>query len=269
MNPRLKFSFIVAIAMATSLAGVDAWAVRDARPIKLDHRVRTVMYQPDEVVKFTGHYGFQSAIEFEEGEEINTISMGDATSWMMNPVGNRLFLKPVDQDATTNMTLITNRRVYLMELHAREATSIDDENMVFVMRYIFPGQTAEAESVSNYIDSVPLYEALEHPEKFNFAYTISGPERLSPIRIFDDGEFTYFEFRDKNADLPAFFLVDPQGNESIINYRMRDNFVVVERVGAKFTLRYGKEIVCVFNETRTPDGSIMPAAPKPTAAQGK
>lgn len=255
MNQIIRI-FILVIFTANMVAVADANATRDARPIKLDHRVRTIMYQADEVVKFTGHYGFQSAIEFEEGEEIQTISMGDATGWMMNPLGSRLFLKPVEQDATTNMTLITDRRTYLFELHAREATAIDDEDMVFVMRFIYPGQAEAMQTVSNYLDAVPLAEAMEHPEKFNFAYTISGPERLSPIRIFDDGEFTYFEFRDKNADLPAFFLVDREGNESVINYRMRENFVVVERVGAKFTLRYGKEIVCVFNETRTSDGSL-------------
>jgi type IV secretion system protein VirB9 len=256
-------------ALTTSIA--DAYAVREPRPIKLDHRVRTVMYQPDEVVKFIGHYGFQSAIEFEDGETIETISMGDATGWLLSPVGNRLFVKPVDQDATTNMTLITNRRTYLMELHAREAAAIDDEEMVFIMRFIYPGQVAESQAVSTYMDSVPIEDALENPEKYNFAYTISGPDRLSPIRIFDDGEFTYFEFRDKNADIPAFFLVDSMGNESIINYRMRGNYVVVERVGGKFTLRYGKEIVCVFNETRTPSGDPKPKSPvnQSTPAQGK
>lgn len=248
MNAAIKLTHIMMMTLIASGISMNAYAVREARPIKLDPRVRTVMYQPDEVVKFTGHYGFQSAIEFEVGEEISTISMGDSTGWMINPVGNRLFLKPVDQDATTNMTLITNRRTYLFELHAREATAIDDENMVFVMRFIFPGQMADTQAVSQYLDAVPVYDALEHPEKYNFAYTISGPERLAPIRIFDDGEFTYFEFRDKNADLPAFFLVDPEGNESVINYRMRDNFLVVERVAKKFTLRYGVEIVCVFNE---------------------
>ncbi len=265
MNHLLR-SLLLASSMLCAVSISDAYAVREPRPIKLDHRVRTVMYQPDEVVKFVGHYGFQSAIEFEPGESIQTISMGDATGWLLSPIENRLFLKPIDQDATTNMTLITNRRTYLMELHAREATAIDDEEMVFVMRFIYPGQVAEAQAVSNYMDSVPILDAMENPEKYNFAYTISGPERLSPIRIFDDGEFTYFQFRDKNADIPAFFLVDGKGNESIVNFRMRDDFVVVERVGGKFTLRYGDEVVCVFNETRTPDGDPkpMPPANQPT-----
>lgn len=223
-----------------------AWAVREARPILIDHRVRTIIYQPDEVYKYIGHYGYQSAVEFEEGEEIRTISMGDSTAWMMNPSGNRLFLKPLEQDATTNMTLITNRRVYLFELHARETADIDDKDMVFILRFVY--NDGAQSNIKNYLDSVPIPDIENEPGKYNFRYSISGVEDIAPIRIFDDGEFTYFEFRGKNTEVPAFFLVDAQGNEALVNYRTRGNYIVVERVSEKFTLRHGASIVCVFNE---------------------
>jgi type IV secretion system protein VirB9 len=232
-----------------------ALATKEPRPQKLDHRVRTVMYQPDQVFKFTGHYRFQSSIEFAPDEEISTISMGDSTGWMINPSGNRLFLKPVEQDATTNMTLITNKHTYLFELHAAEAGSIDDENMVFIIRFIYPGEDTAA-TVKNYLDAVPLPDLDKNPGKYNFNYTISGPARIAPLRIFDDGEFTYFEFKDKNADIPAFFLVDSLGNEAVINFRTRGNFIVVERVASRYTLRHGNDIVCIFNEAKP-----LPPAP--------
>lgn len=249
-HTRILSIIAVAAIVQFAMVPVAEAAAREPRPIKLDHRVRTVMYQPDEVYKFIGHYGFQSVIEFSPDEEINTISMGDATGWMLNPVGNRLFLKPVEQDATTNMTLITDKNTYLMELHAREAYTIDDDEMVFILRFIYPG-TESTTIVSDFSDAAPVAEALDNPNEFNTSYTVSGPELLAPIRIFDDGEFTYFEFKDLNADLPAFFLVDSNNEESVINFRMRDNFVIVERVGERFTLRYGKTIVCVFNEDIT------------------
>jgi len=222
-----------------------AHATRESHPIQVDHRVQLIMYQPDAVYKFTGHYRYESSIEFEEGEEIKTISMGDSTAWMMNPSGNRLFLKPTEQDATTNMTLITNKRVYLFELHARETDNIDDKNMVFIMRFVYPDNN-QTQTVSNLIDLVPDIE--NNPGKYNLKYTISGTDLIAPIRIFDDGQFTYFQFRNKNADLPAFFMVDSQGNESLINYRTRGDYIVVERVAKQFTLRHGADIVCVFNE---------------------
>ena len=256
---RILLSRLLVAASLVFLPG-SAWATREAKPILTDHRIRTVMYHPDQVFKFLGHYGFQSAIEFAPDEEIKTISMGDSTAWLINPSGFRLFLKPLEPDATTNMTLITNKRVYLMELHARETDDIDDKDMTFIMRFVYSGSGDVAQGVSHYLDSVPLPELEDNPEKYNFNYTISGPESVAPLKIFDDGEFTFFEFKNKNAELPAFFLVDKNGDEALINYRMRGNYVVVERVAEKFTLRHGNEIVCVFNESRLK--SAKPA-PKP------
>ena len=37
-------------------------------------------------------------------------------------------------------------------------------------------------------------------DKYNFNYTISGDDSIAPIKVFDDGVFTYFEFKDKNGN---------------------------------------------------------------------
>ena len=243
--------FLPALAAVSCLMLPQAaMASRTPTPVKTDHRVQMIVYQPDEVYKYTGHYRFQSSIEFAPDEEIRTISMGDSTSWMLNPSGNRLFLKPLDQDATTNMTLITNKHVYLFELHAEETDDIDDKNMIFVMRFVYPDSDNGASSITNYLDNVPAPDISKHPEKYNFNYTLAGADDIAPIRIFDDGEFTYFQFRDKNAEVPAFFWVDTDGSESLINYRTRGDYIVVERVAKRFTLRHGKTVVCVFNEAK-------------------
>jgi len=253
----MKRTKYILLAMGfVALIPAAAHATRESRPIQIDHRVRIVMYQPDAVYKFTGHYRYESSIEFEEGEEIKTISMGDSTAWMLNPSGHRLFLKPVEQDATTNMMVITTKRTYLFELHARETDDIDDKDMIFIMRFIYPDN--QTQTVSNYLDQVPDIET--NPEKYNFNYTISGTDLISPIRIFDDGQFTYFQFRNKNADVPAFFMVNDKGEESLINFRTRGDYIVVERVAKKFTLRHGSDIVCVFNEGKLPSG--LPTAAK-------
>lgn len=247
MLPRIA---ALAIAAAIAFSGA-AQAAREPRPIKIDHRVRTIIYQPDEVYIYTGHYRYQTSIEFAKDETIQTISMGDSTGWMMNPAGNRLFLKPIEQDATTNMTLITNKRTYLFELHARDTDDINDPQMTFILRFIYQDE-GDLQTVGSGLDSVPTLDIAENPQKYNFSYTISGPEATAPLRIFDDGEFTYFQFRDKNTEVPAFFWVDGQGNESLINYRTRGDYIVVERVATRFTLRHGNDVVCVFNEGRAP-----------------
>jgi len=258
----ISFSALLT-AVFISVYAIPAYATRESKPIQIDHRVRLIIYQPDEVYKFTGHYRYASQIEFSHDEEIKTISMGDSTSWMLNPSGYRLFIKPVEQDATTNMTVITSKRTYMFELHARETDDIDDKDMVFIMRFVYPGGEEESggQTVSNYLDTVPSPDS--DPGKYNMKYTISGTDMIAPIRIFDDGQFTFFQFRNKNADVPAFYMVDDKGNEAIINYRTRGDYIVVERVNKKFTLRHGHDIVCVFNDGWNPLGGLPPTLPTP------
>ncbi len=246
LNIDVRFLAFTVILSIAALSANGAYAASDSRSLPVDHRVHVISYQPDQVYKMDGHYRYQSAIEFEKDEEIKTISMGDSTAWMINPSGNRLFLKPIEQDATTNMTLLTNKRVYLFELHAREAADINDPNMVFIMRFVYNDKNATGERTP--LDGVPDID--ENPSKYNTDYTISGSDDIAPLRIFDDGEFTYFKFPDKNADVPAFFWVDNDNKENVINYRTRGDYIVVERVASRLTLRHGGEVVCVFNEKR-------------------
>jgi type IV secretion system protein VirB9 len=222
-----------------------AMALQEPRPIATDSRIRTLRFSPNEVYQFIGHYGYQSTIEFGADEKIQTVSIGDSLAWMVNPSGNRLFLKPIEQNALTNMTVITDKHSYLFELHAEETTDIRSEQMVFVVRFIYPQSDANAVEFTQY-EALPDLE--RDADKYNFNYTIRGSTVVEPIRIFDDGNWTYFEFRDQNAEVPAFFHVDGAGNEQLINFRKRGNYIVVERVSPRFTLRRGPEILCVYNE---------------------
>lgn len=246
---------IVALALILPPA---AYALQSPRPIATDSRIRTVRYSANEVYQFIGHYGYQSAIELEADEHIQTVSIGDSVAWMINPSGNRLFLKPIEQNALTNMTVITDKRTYLFELHAEETKDIRDKNLVFSYRFIYPQSDSSALDFSQ-TEALPDIE--KEPEKYNFNYSIRGSNVIEPIRIFDDGEFTFFEFKDKNAEIPAFFRVDSVGNEELINFRKRGNYIVVERVASRFTLRRGADIVCVYNEAAVPPNT--PVTQKP------
>lgn len=235
----------VGLLVALCMVSVSAHAVKETKPVSTDGRVRTANYYKNQVYKFVGHYGYQSSIEFAENEEIKTVSVGDSLAWQIVPAGNRLFLKPIEQDATTNMTVITDKRTYLFELHGKETDDIRDPEMIFILRFLYP---QDSQTMNKALDEVPLPDLAENPGKYNMNYTITGPEDIAPIRIFDDGEFTYFEFRDKNAEVPAFFHVDSKNRESVINYRTRGDYIVLERVSARLTLRNGTDVVCVYNE---------------------
>lgn len=230
-------------------------------PSRLDKRFRTFFYKPDEVYEYTGYYGMPSRIDLDPAEKILTIAMGDPSAWMLNPVGFRLFLKPVKFDAQTYMSIITTKRIYYFELYAKEAEGIKDPNLIFATKFVYPEGNIElpnnqdSEIIQVEEDSEELNKDSTVPDpktdsdKLNFNYTISGSKFISPIEIFDDGEFTYLKFKAMNGEQPAIFQVMPDGNEALINFRITNGYTVVEMVTSRFTLRYGNLVACVYNES--------------------
>lgn len=229
------------IALGALLA-LNAQAITSPRGAGSDPRIRVMSYNPNEVFKYVGYYSYQSSIELEEGEAVETISMGDTGSWQITPIGRRIFLKPIGLDATTNMTLITNKRIYLFELHAREASSINDPGLSFVVKFLYPSTSLNTRAISA-SDPDLKKDASAH----NFRYSMSGSSKIEPIKVFDDGIFTYFEFP-PHTPLPAFFEVDRENKEHLLNYQVSSKYVIVESVASRFTLRYGADVLCVFNE---------------------
>lgn len=195
-----------------------------------------------------GHYLYHSIIEFAPDEEIKSITMGTPAAWQILPEGNRIFIKPIEEEATTNMIVITSKRMYFFEMHAEYAEGIEDPNLAFITKFIYPVSVGGGAGAASII-STSTAPDLTKATGYNFKYKVSGPARqIEPLLIFDDGEFTYFRFRDMNAETPAIFMVDAEGNEAIVNYRIFAGYVVIERVTDRFTLRQGKNVICVFNE---------------------
>src|SRR6185369_12735631 len=98
MNMIARVLVFITTLTAAVAAGSASQALVTPIPLATDSRLKTVIYSPNEIIKFTGYYRYQSNIEFSDGETIGTISLGDSVAWQVNPIGNRLFLKPIEQD---------------------------------------------------------------------------------------------------------------------------------------------------------------------------
>lgn len=81
----------------------------------------------------------------------------------------------------------------------------------------------------------------------NFDYWVAGSELISPTGARDDGRFTYLLFSN-NRDMPAVYLVDEAGKESLINTHVEGNTIVVHLVVPKLVLRRGEAVSCVLNK---------------------
>ena len=131
---------VVRIILAFLLIITSSWSMAydDDIPLTTDNRIKTYVYSPNEVYLLVLHYGFQSHIEFGKNENIETITLGDSYAWKITPLGNRLFIKPMERNIRTNMTIITNRRTYQFDLIAKELEGGDEKDLVYVIRFQYP-----------------------------------------------------------------------------------------------------------------------------------
>jgi type IV secretion system protein VirB9 len=243
---------VMALALMVLADGAPSMAATMPRPGAVDPRMRTVWYDPDQVVSLKGFFGYQMMIEFGDDERIENVSIGDAVAWQVTPnrKANLLFIKPIERDIATNMTVVTDRRRYAFELSAHAASGPRAPEMAYVVRFLYPPDPSPARA-----------EPPPPPERRNTAYTYTGSRASLPSLVFDDGHFTYFQWP-AVAATPALFTLGPDGSESTVNYVVRDGYVVVEQVAARFLLRNGKDVTTVINDAwRDP---VPPAtAPRP------
>ncbi len=246
---------------------LNVFASQMPRYLGSEKKFRSYVYNPNDVYRYLGHYTYQGFIEFEQGENISTISMGNPSLWLFEQLGNRLFLKPVGEDnSETNMTVITDKRIYHFELYAKEAKDINDKDLIFVAKFAYPD-----EKDKNIVE-FPKVAVSDEPDMrdlslYNFNYQYTGESTIAPIKVFDNGEFTYFQFATKNAEIPAIFTVDAQGFESLVNFRSAGSYIIVERVSPQFTLRSGSDIVCVYNMSLYSTGRLKQLNQKEGAPQ--
>lgn len=248
-------NYIIAGLILLPLLSAPALADRAPRPGTADARIKSFTYHENEVYYLKGHYGFTMVIEFSPKEKVESISIGDSEAWQIQP-GNRknlIYIKPLEQNAETNMTVLTSKRIYTFELAASKAASPKSSALTFRVKFRYPDE--ESLELANFSNrQAGNYDPLQGADTsgWNFDYSYSGSKGLRPKRVFDDGTFTYFEFKKPDV-APAIFSVDEKGNESLVNFNMEGSYMIVNSTKRQFTLRDGDTATCIFNDAYPKD----------------
>ncbi len=219
-------------------------AAQLAKPAQVAANIRYVDYNADTIVRLTGHTGYQMMLEFEPGEKIETVGIGDSSGWQVTPngAGTIMFLKPVGIPHTTNLSIVTNQRRYNLELVAKSGLKVPQSQIIYAVRFRYPQKPVEAAAAAI---AAPLIAT--PPELWNRAYSYDGAKGNVPEQVFDDGKATYFRFA-AGTSAPAIFSITPDAGESIVNFAVRGPYTVVEQVAPQFVLRHGKEVTIIFND---------------------
>ena len=292
MSKIIKNMVVAGLILSGSIFSSDVSANSNLAPIVTDSRIKTFVFSESEVYRLVLHYGYQSHIELDKKEEVQAISLGDSYAWKITPIDHRIFLRPLEESAHTNLTIVTDKRVYQFDLQSKEPGEAIEEDLVYAVRFFYPvgnfdmphlaqapafkarpASFAPAAAVQSqpqsFIQQPPrvqlqpmpmpqhtppppppsdVSQGVTHQSKYNFDYTLTGPDPIAPDRVFDDGVKTFFEFPNNNAVVPYVSLVNKENNEVPLNYHKQGSFIVVDVVGGQFALRLGQDVVNVFNE---------------------
>jgi type IV secretion system protein VirB9 len=144
---------------------------------------------------------------------------------------------------------MTDRRSYHLVMESTDKTSMAAISWTYPQDQLIAlhQQNERAEAITPVAEGVAL-------DDLHFRYEISGdtpPWR--PTRAFDDGTHVYIEFpsRIDQGEAPPLFVVGPLGDNQLVNYRVRHNYYIVDRLFAAAELRLGQDPQQVVRIRRT------------------
>lgn len=255
------------------------WAGFAAAAEPVDPRLREVVYDRHAVLTVPVKRGVVTHVVLDADEAITDVVAGlggdcarPESAWCIvaQPGGRHLFVKARSSaSAPNNLAVVTDRRT-----HAFRFTVLPDADArppVFRLTVKAPARVQLAEIARLREIAPPLAPALPpppapavvvaerlqtRPPVMNTHYAVAegaGSQEIVPTLVFDDGRFTYLRFPG-NREIPAVFHVRSDGSESLVNTRMEDDLLVVDRVSRRLTLRSGTAVVGVWNEAFDQDG---------------
>ena len=263
------------------LGAIAASAASAAESQGADPRLREVLYDPQAVVTVPVKRGVVTLVVLDADEAITEVAAGlggDCTkteaAWCIaaQPGGRNLFVKAKSTaGAPNNLAVVTDRRTHSF----RFVVLADNDPKSPVYRLVVKAPVARSATPPRLAlrDAAPLIALPAMPpppspqeviaerlqakaQVLNSNYSIAegnGSEDIVPTLVFDDGRFTYFRFPG-NGQVPAVFHVLGDGSETLVNARMEDDLLVVDRVSRRLMLRAGSAVVGVWNEAFDLDG---------------
>ena len=228
----------IMVLMCLCAMGVNlTYAASVPRGTATDHRIKVVTYDPNNIVLLKERYGYQTQIAFSQNETVQSVSVGDSSAWQVVPLNNNLFIKPM-ASSKTNMSVLTNTHSYNFQLDSTDPNT----SPTYKLQFMYSDAGYDAQGESNAVNTFS-------PEKINWKYSFTGERALAPMEAFDNGQFTYFKFKhDGMSHLPAVFIVDKDRNETLVNYHMQGDYMVVNSIAKQFTLRDGSSVSNVYND---------------------
>jgi type IV secretion system protein VirB9 len=244
MRPRINAGLL---GLALSIIATRGLAETTPTRGTVDSRIRTTSYNADEVYKLNGFVGYAIELIFEEGESFSGTGGGDLGGVTVDAHGNSVLLKPKAAVVATNLVVFTDRRAYRFDysVSSRRPDRIADD-VIYAVRFLYPPKKdINGDAIEPKIERELSKADTTRPHNTDYWYC--GSKAIMPEAASDDGVHTRLAFGPR-AEIPAIFVRNEDGSESLLNFSMDSGDVVIHRVAPKFILRRGRLTGCIVNQ---------------------
>jgi type IV secretion system protein VirB9 len=212
--------------------------------------VQVYPFAPGALYQVYAAPGQVTDVALQEGEQLvgsGPVAAGDTVRWIIGDTESgtgptkriHILVKPTRPELISNLVINTDRRTYLLELHSAEKTYMASvswqypEDQLIALRR----QNANADAATPIVTGVDI-------SRLRFRYAIEGDNPpWRPVSAFDDGSKVYIEMPSGivQGEAPPLFVIGPEGDGQLVNYRVRQNYYIVDRLFAAAELRMGGE----------------------------
>ncbi|WP_413430693.1 P-type conjugative transfer protein TrbG [Brevundimonas phoenicis] len=184
------------------------------------------------------------------GERLVAKAAGDTVRWQIGETVSgegttrraHVLIKPLERGLDTNLVLTTNQRIYLIDLRSGAPDGFNAAvswEPLTPVRLAIPAVGAAARRETRIPDPVVMPEG-RLDARYRLASSGRRP-RWTPTAVFNDGRRTFIVFpADLQVDeAPALFVIAPDGEAQLVNYRQAGGLFIVDRVLDRAELRLG------------------------------
>lgn len=231
-----------------NMAIKEIYAISYNEPITMDSRIKTYIYNQNEVFPIILHHGYHSHIDFPKSEFVQNIIIGNPVDWDITNRNNQIFLQTYSHNAHTNMTVITNKRTYEFDLIARNNTEEADYELAYAIRFYYPEDNVELVAdteegcYENYLEIDDIIKG-----RVNANYIFYGSGDTTPIVAFNDARFTYLKFKE-GVKIPKIETFERNNRVKKAKIFYYNGYVIIDNIFPEIRLFCEGESVLLINK---------------------
>jgi type IV secretion system protein VirB9 len=237
---------------------------------------RGYVYQPGRVYTVNTALGVATQIIIEPEEKVLDFGTGFSAGWEIVRRDNIFYIKPKDVDAETNMYIRTEKRSYLIDLRlvSKDWRTLNDAKAAgvnYIVQFVYPEDPQKKANT----DSTAVLTPPKLPTSVvtgdapaskpiapsgvniepdgrrnyhsNYELAVNDDSKwLAPLRVYDDGVFTYLHFAPGTPSAAIFGRSSLRAQEYVVNKTVAsDTGVIVQGLHAVLIVRYGNNTVAL------------------------